>query len=44
MIEGLELYEDKWKINTDQNLTNLDEYKRKRAIKLLGEYFTDLWW
>lgn len=44
MIEGLELYEDKWKCNSDQNLTNLDEYKRKRAVKLLGEYFYDLWW
>lgn len=44
MIEGLELYEDKWKCNSDQNLTNLEEYKRKRAVKLLGEYFYDLWW
>lgn len=44
MIEGFELYEDKWRINTDQNLTNLDEYKRKRAVKLLGEYYFDLWW
>ena len=44
MIEGFELYEDKWKCNSDQNITNLEEYKRKRAVKLLGEYFYDLWW
>jgi hypothetical protein len=44
MIEGFELYSDKWKCSSDQNMLNLEEHKRKQAVKLLGEYFYDLWW
>ena len=46
IIEGLELYKDKfdWDMNADQNILNLYSAKCKKAFKLLGEYVQDLWW